>query len=193
MTEADPILRFVSLLEAARTREPFEGTSCVLATADGSGRPSARVVLLKSVGADGFTFFTNYRSRKAKDLETNPFAALCFHYPSLGQQVRVEGAIVKVSGDESDAYFATRPRGSQLGAWASPQSEEVESRAALEASLARVEATYAGADVPRPPHWGGFRLVPERVEFWQDREFRLHDRFLYTREGGSWAMRRLAP
>ena len=163
-----------------------------LATASSSGAPSARMVLLKGADERGFVVFTNYASRKGRDLTENPRAALLFHWPQLGRQVRVEGPVERIGGDESDAYFATRPRGGQLAAWASRQSEPIESREALEARFAELDAAHPG-DVPRPPHWGGFRLVPETYEFWEHRDNRLHDRLRYRRDGGEWAIERLSP
>ncbi len=166
-----------------------------LATGVGE-RVSARVVLLKGVDERGFRFFTNYTSDKGAQLAAHPRAALCFHWKTLGEagvQVRVEGAVERLSGEESDAYFATRPRGSQLGAWASLQSQPLPARAAFEARLDEVERRYAGSPVPRPPHWGGFVVVPERIEFWQGATFRLHERHLYLCEAGVWRQEMLYP
>lgn len=189
---ADPLARFAAALEAARAKEPFDATAMTLATVDARGRPSARVVLLKGVDAAGITFFTNQQSRKSRELADNPFAALCMHWPASQEQVRAEGQVHRVSDAESDAYFATRPRESQIGAWASEQSAPLASREALVARVREVEARFPGA-VPRPPHWGGYRLVPDRVELWFAGPARLHDRFLYTREGDRWVMVRLNP
>jgi pyridoxamine 5'-phosphate oxidase len=166
------------------------GEPVALATATRDGAPSVRMVLLKGADKRGFVFFTNYESRKGRELAENPCAALLFHWS--GRQVRVEGAVERVSEAESDAYFATRPRGAQLSAVASQQSEPVVSREELEARVAELDAEHPEA-VPRPSHWGGFRLVPESYEFWQHREDRLHDRLRYTREGSGWATQRLAP
>jgi pyridoxamine 5'-phosphate oxidase len=163
-----------------------------LATADERGRPSARLVLLKGADERGFVFFTNRESRKARELEANPFAALCIHWPASHQQVRVEGRVERAGDDESDAYFASRPREAQLGAWASEQSAPLASREALEARVRELGARYPGA-VPRPPHWGGYRVVPDRIELWFEGPARLHDRFLYVREGDGWTMTRLNP
>jgi pyridoxamine 5'-phosphate oxidase len=151
------------------------------------------MVLLKSVDVAGFVFFTNYESRKADELASNPRAALCFYWPTIGAQVRVEGGVERVTPAESDAYFATRPRESQLGAWASRQSRPLASPVALRAEFERTSARFAGQAVPRPPVWGGFRMRPQRIEFWHSGEHRLHDRVLYTREGEGWKVRRLFP
>jgi pyridoxamine 5'-phosphate oxidase len=165
-----------------------------LATATPDGRPSARTVLLKGIEDDGVTFFTNYDSRKGRELDANPHAALVFLWPAIDRQVRLAGAVERLSDADSDAYFATRARGSQLGAWASRQSRPLRDRAQLDERFAEVEARYANEPVPRPPHWGGFGLIPREVEFWQGRPNRLHDRFAYVREpGGGWTRTRLAP
>jgi pyridoxamine 5'-phosphate oxidase len=189
---ADPIARFVALFEKAKEVEPFDATAMTLATADSRRRPSARVVLLKGVDAGGFTFFTNYESRKAQELAENPWAALAIHWPASQVQVRAEGRVARVSAEESDAYFATRARESQLGAWASAQSKPLESREALEARAQEMAARFPGA-VPRPPHWGGYRLDPDRIEMWFNGPARLHDRFLYVRAGEGWEISRLNP
>ena len=165
-----------------------------LATATKDGKPSARVVLLKQVDDEGFVFYTNYRSSKAKELEENPQAALVFYWTQLDRQVRVEGRVERVSPAESDEYFKTRPRESQIGALASPQSEVVESREVLEKSFRELDELYRDRPVERPAHWGGYRLKPERIEFWQNRTGRLHDRILYELQAeGSWSIKRLAP
>jgi pyridoxamine 5'-phosphate oxidase len=189
---SDPIARFQELFERARPTEP-DVTAMALATADPAGAPSVRMVLLKSADASGFVFFTNYGSRKARELTANARAALCFYWPSIGTQVRVEGAVERVRAEESDAYFATRPRESQLGAWASAQSTPLESPAALRASFDRAAREFEGRTVPRPHHWGGFRVRPARIEFWTAGEFRLHDRLLYARQGDGWTVERLHP
>jgi len=190
---ADPITAFQALFARARATEPADATAVALATADASGAPSARMVLLKSADASGFVFFTNYESRKAREVAENPRAALCFHWPTLGAQVRVEGVVTRVSAEESDAYFATRARESQLGAWASRQSALLGSQAELLLRVATVAARFLGRPVPRPETWGGYRLRPERIELWSSRPHRLHQRLLYLREGDSWRVERLFP
>ncbi|HEV2092491.1 MAG TPA: pyridoxamine 5'-phosphate oxidase, partial [Rubrobacter sp.] len=157
------------------------------------GRPSARVVLLKGFDGRGFVFYTNYEGRKGRELEENPRAALLFYWGELERQVRVEGSVSRTSEEESDAYYASRPRGSRLGAWASEQSRAVEGREVLEDRIGDLEAEYEGREVPRPPFWGGYRVEPEVVEFWQGRENRLHDRIAYRREDGGWKIERLQP
>jgi pyridoxamine 5'-phosphate oxidase len=178
--------------EAERARIPLHNTMA-LATATPDGRPSVRMVLLKDADADGFVFYTNYESPKARELDTNPRAELLFYWNPIDRQVRVEGPVERVGEDEADAYFRTRPRGSQLSAWASRQSEPVESRRILEQRMAELASRYP-EEVPRPPGWGGYRLRPERLEFWLSRDDRLHDRVLYERgPGGAWQRRRLSP
>lgn len=193
MTADDPIGRFQELFARAREGEPADATACALATANAQGAPSVRMVLLKGVDASGFVFFTNYGSRKARELDGNPQAALCFYWPALGAQVRVEGAATRVSPEESDAYFATRDRESQLGAWASRQSAPLGSRAELLTRVAGAVARFVGRKVPRPDHWGGYRVRPDRIEFWSAGAHRLHDRVLYTRRDGGWTVERLFP
>jgi pyridoxamine 5'-phosphate oxidase len=190
----DPIAWFQRSFAKAAQSEPVDATRMALATADASGRPAVRFVLLKQLDARGFTFFTNLGSSKARDMRDNPRAALAFHWPSIGEQIRVQGAIELVTEEESDAYFASRPRGSQLGAWASSQSAAVASRAELDARYAAVQLRFPeGSVVPRPAHWGGLRLVPESIEFWHERRDRLHDRWLFTRDGVAWLRTRLQP
>jgi pyridoxamine 5'-phosphate oxidase len=164
-----------------------------LATATADGAPSVRMVLLKGAGEDGFLFFTGYGSRKGGELEANPRAALLFHWADLGRQVRIEGPVERVSSEESDAYFATRPRGAQLAATASRQGRVLANRAQLDEAVAGLAREHEGRDVPRPDHWGGYRLRPEAYEFWQHRDDRLHDRLRYVRDGGDWRVERLAP
>lgn len=188
----DPVAEFQQLFARASTREP-DATAVALATVDATGAPSVRMVLLKAVDATGFVFFTNYESRKAAELAVNPRAALCFYWPTIGVQVRVEGGVERVTAAESEAYFATRPRESQLGAWASRQSRPLASAEALREEFARTSARFAGQPVPRPPVWGGLRVRPQRIEFWHSGEHRLHDRILYTREGEGWTVERLFP
>ena len=191
--ERDPIKQFELWFNAARSAGIPLPEAMSLATVS-HGKPASRMVLLKRVDSDGFVFFTNYRSAKAKDLETDPFAALTFFWPQLEKQVRVEGSVTKTSEEESREYFATRPRESQIGAWASPQSEVISSREQLEKREAEVEESYQDQPVPCPPHWGGFRVTPERIEFWQGRIGRLHDRIVYELQtDGSWTIKRLAP
>ena len=175
--------------QRAGTREP---NAMTLATASADGAPSARVVLLKGVD-HGFCFYTNHESRKGKELDANPRAALVWWWPELERQVRVEGRVERVEADVADAYYASRPRGSRLGAWASPQSRPVPDRETLEARAAQAQADHEGADVPRPAFWGGYRVVPDAVEFWQGRPSRLHDRHVYRREPDGWTTGRLAP
>lgn len=189
---ADPIELFRDAFERATKREPHEANAMSLATVDERGRPSARIVLLKSFDARGFVFHTNRLSRKGLELDGQKVAALCFHWPAGEEQARVEGRVEQISDEESDAYFASRPRGSQIGAWASLQSEELPERAALEQRLRDVEARFPGA-VPRPPHWGGYRVVPDRIEIWKGRADRLHERRAFTRGESSWAETRLYP
>ena len=189
----DPMVQFGAWYERALEVEKPLPDAVALATATRSGRASARMVLLKGFDARGFVFFTNYRSRKARDLATNDRATLLFYWGSLARQVRIEGRIAKIARRESDDYFATRPRGSQLSAWASAQSEPVAGRVVLEQRMAELNRRYPNA-VPRPPHWGGYRLTPDAIEFWQNRDDRLHDRLLYRRtRNGSWTIERLAP
>ncbi len=189
----DPIAEFESALAEARRRETVDATACALATADAAGRPAVRMVLLKQVDERGFVFHTNYGSRKAHQLAENPYAALCFHWPTLARQVRVEGPAERLPPEESDAYFASRARGSQIAAWASRQSEPLDSRARLIGRVAALEARFAGRSVPRPEFWGGYRLRPERMEFWWNQLHRLHDRLLYLRRGEGWSVERLYP
>jgi pyridoxamine 5'-phosphate oxidase len=191
---SDPIVLFERWYAEAQAAGVPQVDAMTLATATPGGRPSARVVLLKGVDARGFTFFTNARSRKGRELAANPRAALAILWAALARQVRVDGDVVALDGEESDAYFATRPRGSQLSAWASQQSEPLHDRAELDERWAALERRWAGQAVPRPPHWGGYRVVPDAIEFWQGRANRLHDRFAYARTAaGDWERTRLQP
>jgi pyridoxamine 5'-phosphate oxidase len=192
-TSDDPLIEFSSLLAQARATERGDPTACALSTARPDGQPSVRIVLLKGVGHEGFTFFTNYESRKAAELDANPRAALCFYWSSLDAQVRVEGRTARISRAESEEYFASRQRESQLGAWASSQSAELLSRDDLLQRFREMEARFAGQAVPCPPHWGGYRLTPSSIEFWRSREFRMHERRVYTRTDTGWDARLLYP
>lgn len=191
--DPDPILQFNKWFSEALAAEVAEANAMSVSTADARGRPSSRILLIKGVDASGFTWFTNYESRKAQDLHQNPQAALLFYWIELERQVRVEGRVERVSEEESNAYFHSRPLGSRIGAHASAQSRPLVARAELEDRVARL-AQELGGDPPRPPHWGGYRLVPDYVEFWQGRPSRLHDRIAYTLQAdGSWKRQRLQP
>ena len=192
----DPIKRFIGLLDQARAIDKKilpEPTAFSLATADEEGRPSVRIVLLKDVDEHGFVFYTNYESRKGRELLATRRAALCFHWMPLEVQVRVEGAVTTVSDEEADAYFASRPRGSQIGAWASTQSRTLARRADLEARVKQYELEYEGKSVTRPKHWSGFRVSPDRIEFWKGMPSRLHEREVFLRDGTSWRIEMLFP
>ena len=192
-TDRDPLARFADWLADAAASEPNDPEAVALATATPDGRPSVRMVLLKGHGPEGFTFYTNLDSRKGGELAANPHAALLFHWKSLRRQVRVEGRVEPVGDAEADAYFASRSRDSRIGAWASDQSRPLSSRAAFLARVARETARFGLGEVPRPPRWSGFRLVPDRIEFWEDRPFRLHDRQVFTRTSDGWATELLYP
>lgn len=191
--DPDPITQFERWFGDAVSAGVDEPNAMTVATATPQGAPSSRHVLLRGVDHRGFVFFTNYTSRKAREITLNPRVALVFRWQALGRQVVVTGTARRIDGEESDAYFRTRPRSSQLGAWASPQSQVLEGRDELEDRFAEVEARFAGRDVPRPPHWGGIVVAPATVEFWQGRESRLHDRIRYRLDGSQWRIERLAP
>ena len=191
--DVDPLLRFSQAYERARGSEPFDVARAALATADSSGRPSVRFVLVKEFDARGFAVYTNYESDKARDLAANPYGALAWHWHTTGEQIRVSGPMAPAPAERSDAYFRDRPRESQIGAWASAQSRALVSREALVDSVQEAEARFRGGAVPRPSHWGGYLLAPDRFEFWQNQDHRLHDRWVYVREGDGWGITRLAP
>lgn len=192
MASADPITEFLNARQRAEAHH-VDTAPVTLATADLTGQPSARMVLLRGADERGFAFFTNFNSRKGRELEANPKAALCIHWVALDEQIRVEGDVERLPDDEADAYFRSRPRGSQLGAWASAQSEVLPSRETLEETYREIERRFDGGPVSRPPFWGGYRIVPRRIEFWYGRPDRLHDRLLYVRHGGGWTIERLYP
>jgi pyridoxamine 5'-phosphate oxidase len=191
--DPDPIRQFQRWLDQAIAAELPEPNAMTLATATRDGIPSARIVLLKGLDARGFAFYTNYESRKGQELADNPQAALVFLWTVLERQVRIEGQVEKVAAAETDAYFQSRPLASRLGAWASEQSRVIRDREVLEQRFAELKATYADETVPRPPHWGGYRVIPHQIEFWQGRTSRLHDRLRYRLEQGNWLLERLAP
>jgi pyridoxamine 5'-phosphate oxidase len=193
--KTDPFVLFNDWLEDAKKKEPNDANAMALATADAHGAPDVRMVLLKGASADGFVFYSNGESRKGRQLAANAQAALCFHWKSLRRQVRVSGRVEPATAEEADAYFSTRAKDSQIGAWASEQSRPMEGRFELEGRIAKFAAKYALGKTPRPPHWIGWRVIPTRIEFWRDRPFRLHDRLEFTREvsGKPWTTRRLYP
>lgn len=192
MDSGDPILEFHKAVARAESAGD-DPTPMALATVDGHGHPSVRIVLLRGADARGFVFHTNYGSRKGRELDANPRAALCFHWPRIEEQVRIEGVVGRLPPDESDRYFASRPRGHQLAAWASQQSRDLPDRETLERQQAEVERRFENVDVPRPSFWGGYRLVAERIEFWKGRPDRLHDRVAYVLVGDTWQRARLYP
>ena len=194
MVVDDPYSLFEAWFAEAKQSEPTYPDAMTVTTVGENGMPSARILLLKGLDRRGFVFYTHTRSRKGRQLAGNPHCALCFFWKTLDRQVRVEGTVSPVSEGEADAYFATRPRGSQIGAWASEQSEELESRAVLEARIADLEKRFGDAPVPRPAHWSGYRVVPARIEFWREGKYRLHDRIVYTADGhGGWTTSQLFP
>ncbi|MGA2394922.1 MAG: pyridoxamine 5'-phosphate oxidase [Candidatus Lustribacter sp.] len=190
---AEPFAQFGRWIADAVAADLLEPNAMTVATVDAGGRPSARIVLLRGWNERGFVFFTNYESQKGREIAANPAAALLFFWAQLQRQVRIDGRVELLAAADSDAYFARRPRGHRISAWASPQSEVIADRAALEARMEEMERRFDGADVPRPPHWGGYRVVPERFEFWQGRPDRAHDRLAYTLAPAGWVRTRLAP
>lgn len=191
--DPDPFVQFSAWLDGARASAVHEPEAVALATATPSGVPSARMVLLRGWGPDGFVFFSNYESRKADELEANPRAAIVVHWAAIGRQIRIEGLVARTIDAASDAYFASRHRGNQISAWASAQSHPIPNRAALEREVTELAERFGDAAVPRPANWGGYRLTPSAFEFWQHADNRLHDRFRYTPSGRAWHMQRLAP
>ncbi len=190
---ADPMQQFEKWWQEAIESKIEEVNAMTLATATAEGKPSARIVLLKGIDRNGFVFFTNYHSHKGNQIEENPFVSLVFFWKELERQVRVEGSISKVTAEESDAYFSSRPEGSRIGAWASPQSRIIASREVMEENVTELEKSFANKEIDRPPHWGGYIVIPNLLEFWQGRNSRLHDRIQYTYKDAAWKIERLAP
>lgn len=193
MSNTDPFAQFDVWFREAIASEPSNPNAMTLATVSAAGRPSTRVVLLKEHDAQGFVFYTNFNSQKGQELLENLHASLCFYWKSLDRQVRIEGVAEPVTDVEADAYYESRPRGSRIGAWASEQSQPIASRDILEERVRELEEKYEGAEIPRPPHWSGFRVVPDRIEFWTNRDSRLHDREVFQRAGDAWSVERLQP
>jgi pyridoxamine 5'-phosphate oxidase len=191
--DSDPIVQFRRWFDQALEAQVIDANAMTVATAAPDGRPSARVLLLKELDGRGFVFYTNLASAKSRDLAANPFAALCFYWAELERQVRIEGRVEPISDEEADAYFASRPHGSRVGAHASPQSSVIPSAEFLAERVAALEARFEGSEIPRPANWGGYRLIPDRIELWQGRPSRLHDRLVYQRSGSDWVLQRLAP
>lgn len=191
--ESEPYRLFAAWLEDATASELNDPNALALATVDSEGMPNVRMVLLKGVDERGFVFYTNFESQKGEEILGTMKAAMCFHWKSLRRQVRVRGPVERVSDEEADEYYASRPRGSRIGAWASRQSRPLESRFALEKAVAEYTARHAVGDIPRPPHWSGFRILPRSIEFWHDRPFRLHDRVVFKQTGNQWEKTRLYP
>lgn len=191
--EAEPYRLFARWLEDATASEPNDPNALALATVDSDGLPDVRMVLLKGFDERGFVFYTNFESAKGREILSSMKAAMCFHWKTLRRQVRIRGPVEQVSDAEADEYYASRPRGSRIGAWASKQSRPLESRFALEKAVAEYTARHAIGEIPRPPHWSGFRIMPQSIEFWHDRPFRLHDRVVFSRSAGSWEKTRLYP
>lgn len=189
----DPFVQFSTWFEEAKNAKIAEPNAMTLSTVSAKGRPSSRIVLLKGIEDHKFIFYTNYHSHKGKEMIVNPFVALNFFWPPLERQVRIEGKVEKADEAQSDEYFHSRPIGSQLGAWVSPQSETIENRQVIEDRKKYYEEKFKDGQIPRPPHWGGFRVIPDKFEYWQGRQNRLHDRFLYLKEGDGWQIKRLAP
>jgi len=191
--DPNPVSQFATWFEVAVKAIKFDPNAMILSTVDPNGQPSSRTVLLKGFDKEGFIFYTNYRSRKAKHIEQNPNVSLTFYWPDLVRQIHIEGVAKKISAEQSDQYFASRPDSSKLSAWASDQSHPISSRKELENRLKTIEKKFSGGTIPRPPHWGGFCVAPHRIEFWQGRLNRLHDRIAYQKENGKWKMERLSP